>query len=136
MSNGQKKYGLAKSEIIRRSEDLSAIFQNGRFFRGRWFDVACLNGATRQVAFAATKRIRTAVKRNRIKRRLREAFRLEKENFQAPAQLVLIGHENILQAPLIDLRDEMRHVAAKINRACNEKGTATKTYSLRFPFLL
>jgi len=126
MGEGIKKYGLAKSEIIRRSEDISAIFQNGRFQRGRWFDVAFSNGTERRVAFAATKRIRTAVARNRIKRLLREAFRLEKESFHAPAQMVLVGHENILQAPLNDLRDEMRHVATKINRACNEKGTATK----------
>jgi len=126
MGEGIKKYGLAKNEIIRRSQDLSAIFQNGRFQRGRWFDAAFINATTRRVAFAATKRIRTAVERNRIKRRLREAFRLEKENFHTPAQLVLIGHENILQAHLDDLRNEMRHIAAKINRTGNEKGTVTK----------
>ena len=124
MSIGAKKYGLSKNEIIRRSQDISAIFQNGRFQRGRWFDVAFINGAARGVAFAATKRIHTAVARNRIKRRLREAFRLEKENFHTPAQMVLIGHENILQARLDDLRAEMRNIAIKINRAGNEKGTA------------
>ena len=126
MNQGVQKHGLAKNEIIRRSEDISAIFQNGRFQRGRWFDVAFSNGTERRVAFAATKRIRTAVERNRIKRLLREAFRLEKENFLTPAQLVLIGHENILQAQLDDLRNEMRNMAIKINRTGNEKGTATK----------
>ncbi len=121
MNNGKKKYGLAKNEIIRRSEDISAIFQKGRFLRGRSFDVVFINGLARQVAFAATKRIRTAVERNRIKRLLREAFRLEKENFHTPTQLVLIGHDNILQAHLDDLRSEMRNMAAKIDTlALNE----------------
>jgi ribonuclease P protein component len=121
VNEGAKKYGLAKNEIIRRSQDISAIFQNGRFQRGRCFDVAFINGTARQVAFAATRRIRTAVERNRIKRLLREAYRLEKENFHTPTQLVLIGHENILQAHLDDLRSEMRHLAAKINMlALNE----------------
>jgi len=110
-----KSHGLAANEIIRRPQEISAIFQNGRFYRGRWFDVAYTVGASRQVAFAATKRIRKAVARNRIKRLLREAYRLEKENFRTPAQLVLIGHENILQAHLDDLRGQMRSMAAKIN---------------------
>ncbi len=114
MSNRKKKSGLAKSEIIRRSEDISVIFQNGRFVRDRGLDAVCLPGETRQVAFAATKRIRTAVKRNRIKRRLREAFRLEKENFHASLQFVLIGHENILTAPFDELRETLRRLAMKI----------------------
>ena len=121
MKEDAKKYGLAKKDILRRAEDISAIFQNGRFLRGRWFDVVFTGAAARQVAFAAAKRLRTAVSRNRIKRRLREAFRLEKENFLAPAQFVLIGHENILETPLEDLRKEMRKTATKINAlALNE----------------
>jgi ribonuclease P protein component len=109
-----KRYGLAKNEIIRRPQDISAIFQSGRFWRGRWFDVAYSTGEGRQVAFAVAKRIRTAVARNRIKRLLREAYRLEKENFQAPVRFVLIGHEKILQASLPDLRGEIRKIAAKM----------------------
>ena len=121
MSNRKKNSGLAKSEIIRRSEDISVIFQKGRFVRDRGLDAVYLPGQKRQVAFAATKRIRTAVKRNRIKRRLREAFRLEKENFHAPLQLVLIGHENILTAPFDELRETLRRLAMKIKAQALEE---------------
>jgi ribonuclease P protein component len=110
-----KQYGLAKYEIIRRSQDISAIFQDGRFWRGQWFDVAYSSGESRQVAFAVAKRIRTAVARNRIKRLLREAYRLEKKNFRAPVRFVLIGHERILHASLPDLRSEMRKIAANMD---------------------
>jgi ribonuclease P protein component len=110
------RHRLDKNEIIRRSPSISAIFNQGRFKRGRSFDVAFKFGINRQAAFAATKRIRTAVARNRIKRRLREAYRLEKSRFNERVQLVLIGHENVAQMPFDDLRDEMRQTAAKINQ--------------------
>jgi ribonuclease P protein component len=110
-----KPYGLTKNEIIRRPQDFSAIFEHGRFLRGRWFDIAYRRGERRQVAFAAAKRVRTAVSRNRIKRMLREAYRIEKESFPAAAQVVLIGQENILQTHLADLRNEMRKMATRIH---------------------
>jgi ribonuclease P protein component len=117
VNKGNNKYGLTKSEIMRRPREISAIFQDGKFQRGLWFDIAYSRGTNRQVAFAATKRIRKAVERNRIKRLLREAYRLEKEIFPVQLQLILIGHENILQVHVNDLREEMRKAAVKINLA-------------------
>ncbi|MGH7596779.1 MAG: ribonuclease P protein component [bacterium] len=113
MNHHTKKISLTKSEIIRSSHDISSIFANGRFLRGRFFDLLWVIGDRRQVAFAVSKRIQTAVTRNRIKRRLREAYRLEKNGFQEKLRLVLIGHEKVLQAPFDDLRQEMRKMAAR-----------------------
>ncbi|MCI0694117.1 ribonuclease P protein component [candidate division KSB1 bacterium] len=109
----RKKVGLTKSEIIRSSHEISFIFENGRFLRGRFFDLIWVTESRRQVAFAVSKRIRTAVARNRIKRRLREAYRLEKSGFQEKLRLILIGHEKVLQAPFDELRREMQKMATK-----------------------
>jgi ribonuclease P protein component len=124
--NVKKKYGLTKNEIIRRPQIISEIFQSERFQRGHWLDIAFAGGTNRQVVFAATKRIRKAVERNRIKRLLREAYRLEKENFDEQVRLVLIGHENMLRAPLNDLRGEMRKMAAKINASMSKLSQTTR----------
>jgi ribonuclease P protein component len=110
----KRVYRLTKHEIIRRPGEFSSIFQNGRFLRGRFFDLTYVGGDDRQAGFTVSKRIRTAVGRNRIKRMLREAFRLEKNGFHARVRLILIGRENIFQADLEDLRKEMRKMAAKI----------------------
>ena len=114
MNQHKKKYSLTKSEIIRSSEDISSVFETGRFVRGRFFDLIWVMDGCRQAAFAVSKRIRTAVARNRIKRRLREAYRLEKSGFQEKLRLILIGHEKVLQASFNDLRVEMRKMAARL----------------------
>lgn len=115
MNQHKKKYSLTKSEIIRSSHDISSIFDTGRFVRGRFFDLIWAGESRRQVAFAVSKRIRTAAARNRIKRRLREAYRLEKTGFQEKLRLILIGHEKVLLAPFDDLRVEMRKMAARLS---------------------
>lgn len=115
MNEHTKKFGLTKSEIIRSSHEISSIFENGRFLRGRFFDLIWVSENRRQVAFTVSKRTRTAVVRNRIKRRLRETYRLEKGGFQENLRFVLIGHEKVLQARFDDLRIEMRRMAARLS---------------------
>lgn len=114
MNQNPKKYGLSKSEIIRRPQDISLIFESGRSLRGRSFDLIYVTDSSRQVLFAVSKRVRNATTRNCIKRRLREAYRLKKNDFPENVRLVLIGREKVLQAPLASLCDEMRIMAAKI----------------------
>jgi ribonuclease P protein component len=110
----KKTDGLCKSEIIRRPQDISFVFETGRFLRGHSFDLIYVTDGGRRVVFAVSKRVRTAVARNRIKRRLREAYRLEKNDFQENVWLILIGHEKALLTPFENLREEIRKMAAKI----------------------
>ncbi|MDZ7291021.1 MAG: ribonuclease P protein component [candidate division KSB1 bacterium] len=114
VSKGKKKFVLTKTEIIRRPIDFSLIFKTGQFLRGRYFNIVYVRANYRQVAFAASKRVRTTVERNHIKRMLREAYRLEKDKIHEHVQLILVGKENILCAHLNDLRAEMRKMATRI----------------------
>lgn len=110
----KRRHILNKREIIRGQQEISIIFQNGIFLRGRLFDLIYIAADKRQMGVATSKRIRTAVMRNRIKRMLREAYRFEKMNFNECVKTILVGNEKTIKAHLNDLRQEMRQMANRI----------------------
>ena len=78
-----KLEGFPKEERVRRSEEFTRILREGKRFRGRFLSAYCLSedgadGNVNRVGVAAGKRLGKAVLRNRLKRRIREAYRRNK----------------------------------------------------------
>jgi len=69
------------------------------------------------VGFAVSRQVRRAVDRNRVRRRLREAYRATRETAPACGALVVIGKPSALRAPFKTLADEMRGALAALTRA-------------------
>lgn len=67
-----------------------------------------------RVGFTVTKKIGNAVVRNRTRRRLKEAARLELEQHPVMGvDLVLIGREGTRRRGFLDLRDDFRRALRK-----------------------
>jgi ribonuclease P protein component len=67
-----------------------------------------------RVGFTVTKKIGNAVVRNRTRRRLKEAARLELANHPLTGvDLVLIGREGTRRRGFLDLRDDLRRALRK-----------------------
>ena len=102
---------LPKNEILRGRLAFEKLFRHGLFGSGKLFDFVRLSSDSRgRVAFAASRKIRSSVKRNFVKRRLREAFRLERPEIAERANVIFIGREKILQSTLAAVRTEMRRL--------------------------
>jgi ribonuclease P protein component len=114
----RQRFGLSKTKILRGSKLFREVFQKGNYVRGRWFDTVSLvaTNGNGKVAFATTRRLRRAVDRNLIKRRLREAFRLEQ--IELAHFIILVGNEKTLKVELDALRQEMRRALLKFRKAC------------------
>jgi ribonuclease P protein component len=74
---------LKKSEILRERKEISRLFENGEWDKGRFINIVTLPADERRVLFAIARHIKGAVIRNRGKRYLRECYRNNKEWFSS-----------------------------------------------------
>jgi len=84
--------------------------------RGKYFDVVSIAAEPLQAkaAFTSARNVRRAVDRIAIKRRLREAYRLEQPDVP-PRVMVFVGNEKTLSAQFTNLRLQMRQILVKFS---------------------
>lgn len=68
----------------------------------------------RRAGFAVSRQIRGAVRRNRARRRLREAYRAARDTAPAHTALVIIGRPGALREPFSVLAAELRGALSAI----------------------
>lgn len=68
----------------------------------------------RRIGFAVSRQVRGAVARNRVKRRLREAYRETRGEAPAAVAVVIIGRPAASSAPMTTLIGEMRRAFGTI----------------------
>ncbi len=72
------------------------------------------SAAPRRAGFAVSRQVRTAVQRNRARRRLRAAYRAVRDAAPANVALVIIAKPGVLREPFPALVDQMRLALAAI----------------------
>jgi ribonuclease P protein component len=99
------------------SAEFQALFQRGkRIDRPSllvlWSDAA----SPRRVGFAVSRQMKRAVDRNRIRRRLREAYRRTRRTAPGSVAMVVVGKKRVLGMEFGALVAEMRGAFAAVPR--------------------
>ena len=95
-------YELNKSEILRDNRDFNSVYTKGRAYVNKNLVLHVLNDSryNGKVGFAAGKKLGCSVVRNRVKRLLRETYRLCKKNLRRDRAIILMGRKNLVDAKL------------------------------------
>ncbi len=93
----QKAYGitlagqrLLKSSLLRKGWEFEEVYSRGKRLHGVGFTLICQPNSTgsSRLGISVHRKIRGAVKRNRLKRIIRESFRLWQKHYPAGADIV------------------------------------------------
>lgn len=124
-----KRYGFTRAMRIAKRRDFQALYEEGVRLRGPSLQlVARLNGlgTTRLGISVAKKRMPRAVDRNRFKRLVREAFRLQREKLPAGVDLLVIplGLEGRHSLPSI--AEELASLGGKAGLRLRSRGERSR----------
>jgi len=105
---------------LRRKADFEAAYAQGRRFGNAHFGVIARPNGTdkpRLGLSVATRIAGTSVERNRIRRAVRESFRLAQHSF-APVDLVVSARARARGAPSAELRGALQDLWNKVSQQC------------------
>jgi ribonuclease P protein component len=93
-----------------RSADFRQIYQRGIRFTGPLFAAFCVQETEPdgpRIGFTVPRALGSAVARNRIKRRLREAARLHLEQLSPRCRMVINPRRKVMDVPFPELEEEV-----------------------------
>lgn len=134
MSDSGKPAGYPKQERVRKADDFSVILERGTRVRGQHFDAywapdprPATLGANR-VGVAAGKKLGNAVLRNRIKRRLREAYRQNKRELPCRGiAIVFMASRRTVGKSASDVQSDMMRLLREIARRSHDGASSPST---------
>jgi ribonuclease P protein component len=121
-------FRLPKENRLRKPSEFRLVYEQGKRFEGRFMTVFIIPSQTdfqRLGITASKKAIGNAVQRNRAKRLLREAFRLNKaelNELDTKFDWVLNARRGLLKVKLEKPLEEFRQIVAKVKNSELNKG--------------
>ncbi|MBR3458723.1 MAG: ribonuclease P protein component, partial [Selenomonadaceae bacterium] len=89
---------LPKRKILRQKKDFQTVYRYGRSYANCYLVLYVLESEDLggKVGFAAGKKLGNAVVRNRVKRLLRESYRLSQDKVRPSIALLLVGRRALV----------------------------------------
>lgn len=110
-------------ERLRTQRGIKAVMKTGRRLRGDCITLLALrnNLPHNRMAVVAARSVGNAVRRNRAKRLMREAYRLNKGRLTASCDLVLIASPRCTEIKLPAVATELQRLLVRMNEQLSGK---------------
>lgn len=116
-------FELKKSEIVRGKKDFQKVYSQGKSYADKNIVLYVLHDEkyNGKVGFAAGKKLGCAVVRNRVKRLLREAYRLCKNKISGDCAIILVGRKNLTESKSDDAIKSLANLLRRAGISDGEK---------------
>lgn len=93
-----KKFPFSKENVLRKNRQFQTVYKTGKSYANKYLVLYVMvkKDGPRRIGFAVGKRLGGAVVRNRIKRILRESFRLNQHCLKKDIDIIVIGRQPIV----------------------------------------
>lgn len=108
---------LKKDDILRHRKDFKHIFSFGRRLGNKYFQIVCDNNqqGQRRIAVVVGRKYGKAHLRNKIRRRIKEVYRLNKEKFSSERDYIIMPREAVKQLRFHEIKDSLIHLVENYN---------------------
>ncbi len=109
---------LNPRERIRKKKDFLFIYRKGNRYNGKYFSLIYLPSSLTfsRVGVVASKKIGSAVTRNKVKRWMRELFRRNKGLFAHPVDLLIVARPEMREVTWPELRERYIEAIDRIKK--------------------
>lgn len=114
-----------KTYNLRNNRDFRHVYDNGKSFANRYLVMFFKkNGmGSNRVGFSATKKLGKAVTRNKVKRRMKESYRLNSDKFKDGYDIVFLARVRATEASYKEIESAILHLGrlSKLVKKVNKR---------------
>lgn len=109
---------MKKTETLKKNYEFRRVLTKGKYYTGKYIEVFIIknNKKINRIGIAVSVKIANAVGRNRIKRQIRENYRLLENNINIGYDFVILWKKNlpIKEATFYNVKNDMNKIFEKI----------------------
>lgn len=111
-------FTLKKADKLTKNKSFQAVYKGGKSVSNRLLVLYILpnQSSERRIGFAAGKRLGNAVVRNRIKRMMREAYRLHRADLPEGHDFILVGRQPAVGVKSQEIVSAFLHLCGRLQK--------------------
>ncbi len=112
-----------KSTTLTASPEFERVYRNGSVYRGRLFSVHALPNTIGEprLGLSVSKKVGTAVKRNKVRRRLKEVFRTSAKRLPDNLDFVISARPAAAEASFEELNEEFSRLVRRFGKSAESR---------------